>query len=457
MSELKNEQINESNESSVKFGNFSGTENLNGRKIEVISSAEIRKRMKALTEKEKLYMSMMLPQYGVLFVKAKPGVAKSAMFRSIAKKMKFNFIDIRLSMADESDMQFPNLGFDDQLGLQVVEYAIPKWAVRANEAPTIVFFDEINRGQKYVRDAALKILLEREVGVDFEFNGNVFMACAGNLGEDDDTDVEEFDSALNNRLIHFEHELTTDEWLTWAENEGQIHPDIIQYVKVNTHHLYHKGDEQEEAYATPRTWEFLSKYIISNYGGGVKEDRNGNIITNKHGEREFFIDGYKTDKDGNIVKQKIKNDNGEYKSVKIRNWGDTKEYVEEISEVVSSYIGAATASHFLRYLRDRIKINIHDIVNNFKAHERDIRGADISRLHAWLVELKENVRVEELSKKQTKNLIDFLEIVPEDNLYAYVLQLVDDYDNPADVANVPLVINHFGEYLDRVDKVNEEY
>jgi hypothetical protein len=34
---------------------------------------------------------------------------------------------------------------------------------------------------------------------------------SGNLGDEDGTDVEEFDSALNNRLIHINHTLDVQE------------------------------------------------------------------------------------------------------------------------------------------------------------------------------------------------------------------------------------------------------
>jgi hypothetical protein len=37
-------------------------------------------------------------------------------------------------------------------------------------------------------------LLEREIGTAFKFNDNVLMMSSGNLGDEDGTDVEEFDS-----------------------------------------------------------------------------------------------------------------------------------------------------------------------------------------------------------------------------------------------------------------------
>ena len=62
-----------------------------------------------LTIKEKEYFSIMWAKYGVLFITSKPGVAKSAISLSIAKKLGFRYLDMRLSMSDESDFKYPYL------------------------------------------------------------------------------------------------------------------------------------------------------------------------------------------------------------------------------------------------------------------------------------------------------------------------------------------------------------
>ena len=46
-------------------------------------------KMGALTDRERLYFQIMWPKSGVLYITSKPGIAKSAISRSIAKKMGF--------------------------------------------------------------------------------------------------------------------------------------------------------------------------------------------------------------------------------------------------------------------------------------------------------------------------------------------------------------------------------
>ena len=223
-------------------------------------------KMGNLTEREEMYFRMMWAKYGVLYITAKPGVAKSAIGRGIAEKMGFRYIDMRLSMQDEADFKYPYLEDMEYQGsvVKVSGFAIPRWAFEANQQPTIIHFEELNRAPQFVRNAALQILLERELG-EFKFNENVLMMASGNLGDEDGTDVEEFDSALNNRLIHFKHVLTTDEWIqNFAEQK--VHPMIVSYIKVHPEQLYKKSDENSFAYATPRSWTMMSEFITKNFG-----------------------------------------------------------------------------------------------------------------------------------------------------------------------------------------------
>jgi 2-phosphoglycerate kinase len=44
-------------------------------------------KFKKLTKKEQMYFRFMWPKSGVLYITSKPGIAKSAISRSIAEKM----------------------------------------------------------------------------------------------------------------------------------------------------------------------------------------------------------------------------------------------------------------------------------------------------------------------------------------------------------------------------------
>ena len=153
----------------------------------------LKNRMNTLTEMEKTYFQVMWAKYGVLNITSKPGVAKSAIGKSIADKMEFKYRDIRLTMVDETDVGlYPSVSeieLDGQM-IKCLDFVVPRWAIEANKQPTIIHFEELNRASQQVRNAALQILLERQIG-EFKFNDNVLMMSSGNLGDEDGTDVEE--------------------------------------------------------------------------------------------------------------------------------------------------------------------------------------------------------------------------------------------------------------------------
>lgn len=290
------------------------------KRIKPIPIKDYAQKYETLNHIEKTYWDMIKVRHGVLFITSKPGIAKSAIIREIAEKLGLVYKDFRLTQSDETDFKIP---FKDEMEingetLTVSSYTVPKWSIEANSKPTLIHFEELNRASLYVRNASLQILLERQIG-DYMLNENIFMVASGNLGEEDDTEVDEFDSALNGRLIHKRHVLETTDWLEFFANDN-VHPDIRDYIKSNPDKLYRESGGKTKAYASPRTWTMLSDYIINNYH--------------------------------------------EYKDGEFRLL-DSEHYIKDLAENGVCYIGT-TIQNFLRYLDDRKKVNALDIIKNFK-------------------------------------------------------------------------------------------
>lgn len=328
--------------------------------------------IKTLSAREQKYFRIMWPKSGVLYITAKPGIAKSAIAKSIAKKMGFAYIDQRLSMNDETDFKFPFLtdqSYDGDI-YKVSDTAVPKWAFDANKQPTIIHFEELNRAPTFVRNAALQILLERQIG-DFKFNDNVLMMASGNLGEEDGTDVEEFDSALNNRLIHIPHTLSPKEWLEdYAENN--IHPLVCGYIKAHGEKLAQDKTENSKAYATPRSWTFLSDWIVENFG---------------------------------------------YES-------SARDFIPAMTEVAHGYIGAG-AKRFIQYCEDMVNISIFDVINNYDGILKELSKYNRDKKEELLQSLK-GQKLAELNEKQLDNVAKFLKSISDDTLTAYLIFVVEE-------------------------------
>lgn len=412
-------------------------------------------KLQKLTDKEKLYFSVMRGQLGVLFIKAKPGVAKSAFGRSIADKLGLEYFDLRLSMADETDMQFPNLTFKDELNCHIIEHAIPEWAVMSNEKPSLIHFEELNRAPLAVRNAALQILLERGIGPKFKFNQNVYMMASGNLGEEDGTDVEEFDNALNNRLIHVEHELTVEEWLTWGQ--GNIHPDILSFIELQPTNFYIAPNENSQTYATARSWHMLSEYIVKNFGGGPKLDENGELIRNKSGEVIHFHDGYKTDNNGDVIFVRSDDGSEKGKDLPIRHWGDMKEYQRMVEVIARGYIGDTGAVKLIRFLNDRTKVSLKDVLENYRKVEKELAKFNRDKYSELLTEAKK-ASIDKWGGKEIENFAAFLKVCSPDERVGFMLYVIDHatqtYTQGVNTPSVRTLLRKFPEDLKRIKSIN---
>jgi len=333
---------------------------------------ELIAKLQTMSPREQKYFRIMWPKSGVLYITAKPGIAKSAIAKTIAKKMGFAYIDQRLSMNDETDFKFPFLTDESYDGniFKVSDTAVPKWAFDANKQPTIIHFEELNRAPTFVRNAALQILLERQIG-DFKFNDNVLMMASGNLGEEDGADVEEFDSALNNRLIHISHTLSPKEWI---ENYAvdNIHPLVCDYISTHGEKLAQDKNENSKAYATPRSWTFLSDWIVENFG---------------------------------------------YDS-------SARDFIPALTEIAHGYIGAG-AKRFVQYCEDMVNISIFDVINNYDGIVKELAKYNRDKKEELLQSLKGH-KLGELNTAQLDNVAKFLKSISDDALTAYLIYVVEE-------------------------------
>jgi MoxR-like ATPase len=81
-------------------------ERISNEKLKTLSFEE---RYKLLSKVEKKYFNIMKTKSGVLYITSRPGLAKSSIAREIARIMGYNYFDIRLSTADETDFGMPKL------------------------------------------------------------------------------------------------------------------------------------------------------------------------------------------------------------------------------------------------------------------------------------------------------------------------------------------------------------
>jgi hypothetical protein len=395
---------------------------------EQLNNMSSTERFNSLSEKEQLYFNIMDAKAGVLYITSAPGLAKSAITKNIARVMGYHYMDIRLAMVDETDVGlFPTIEImvynsdgkivaTDKIipgSFKVLDFVVPKWAMIANQQPTIIHFEELNRASLAVRNASLQLLLDREIGTEFKFNDDVLMVASGNLGEDDGTDVEEFDRALNNRLIHVKHDLKYDEWI---ENFAKydIHPLITSFISNQPECYYRLGGSDNndsnnvKAYATPRSWHFLSEFLLKTLGNR-EEQMIGNF--------------------------------------------EIKEVARLVVLIGSSYVGA-TSHKFIKYLETSMAFSVKDVLNNFKKVKPMILGTNRDRKSEILMQLKE-YNLKKLNDVQVNNLIQFLDMLDADELMGFLTDIIDS-GSESDVNREPLktILKSFRDKLAKISDMS---
>jgi hypothetical protein len=337
--------------------------------------------IEVLNDKERDYFMLMRSQSGVLYLLSKPGIGKSAILTEMAEKLNYNYFDIRLSMIDETDLGlYPDKKQVD--GETFLIHITPYWAELANKRPSIVHFEELNRTRLSVRNAALQILLERKIGSFFAFNENVYMVSSGNLGDKDQTDVEEFDKALDGRLIQIYHELSLDEWIEYFAQDN-VHYSIIDFLLANPEYYYKYPSESSmyRSYASPRTWTFMSDFITTNYG--------------KDAEPEDFID-----------------------------------YMMKYGY---GFVGDSITP-YIRYCRTN-KITIQDVLNDYDNVKEELFKYTRDKKSELLVKLK-TIRFNHIKVSQLSNLTKFITTLSDDEVVSYFDHLLKkDYMYKSHIMN----------------------
>ena len=318
-----------------------------------------------LTKVEKKFFRLMYTKGAVPFVKGRAGEGKSAIIESIATKLGMNFIDLRLSQKDELSVgEFPVLCPErDESGAMKFEFAVPDWAILANEKPTIINFEELNRCRQSVMDACLGILNERRIGSHFKFNDNVLMISTGNMGDADGTTVNEMDAALKNRMNITNHALLYQDWLDGYATEHVV-ACVRGFLKSKPDYFYKLPDnvEEHDNFATPRSWSNLSKHIKSVLGEKAKYN----------------------------------------------------EIIELVREDGTGIVGESVVK-FIEYLERANKIKYTDVINTFDK----VEDAIIEMARPQRSDIMESIfehGLEKLKPKQMDNFIKFSKLLGDDEL-----------------------------------------
>ena len=192
-----------------------------------------------------------------VFLWGPPGIGKSEVVADIATELGGLTIDLRMAQMEPTDIR--GIPFFNR-ELNKMDWAPPidlPDEELANQYPIVVLFlDEMNSAPPAVQAAGYQLILNRRVG-RYVLPDNVVIIAAGNRDSDKGVTYR-MPMPLSNRFVHIEMRSDFNCWQTWAVKKG-IHKDVVGYLSFSKGELYDfKGTSSSHAFATPRTWVFVS-------------------------------------------------------------------------------------------------------------------------------------------------------------------------------------------------------
>ena len=196
-----------------------------------------------------------------------PGVGKSAVVRQVAAQRGIDLIDLRLSQLDPVDLRgVPSVDTKKR----ITSWNTPSFLPTNGKG--ILFLDEINSAAQATQAAAYQLVLDRRLG-DYVLPPGWVIIAAGNRSTDRAI-VNQMSTALKNRFVHIDFEVNVDDWCDWALRNN-IAVEVLGFIRFRPmllNEFEQRNDSKEErdrvqrlkdakAFATPRSWEFLSKVV----------------------------------------------------------------------------------------------------------------------------------------------------------------------------------------------------
>ena len=193
-----------------------------------------------------------------VFIWGAPGIGKSSVVKQVAHDNNRDFIDLRLSLLDPTDLK--GIPYFEKEHNHAI-WASPNFLPHDANSKGILFLDEINTAAPSVQASAYQLILDRKVG-DYSLPDGWSIVAAGNR-ENDRGVTYRMPAPLANRFVHLEMHVDFDDWKTWAYAE-HLDSSIIGFLNFdNTQLFVFEPEKNEKSFPTPRSWEYVHKILAS--------------------------------------------------------------------------------------------------------------------------------------------------------------------------------------------------
>jgi len=209
----------------------------------------------------KRHLAALIQRDGVppIMLWSAPGCGKSSIVKQVAQEAGIGLIDVRLLYFNPIDLRgIPRANPETK----VTEWYLPDFLPRVERDGErgILFLDELPAAPPATQAASYQLTLDRKIG-DYELPTGWKVVAAGNRMTDRAV-THRMPSPLANRMLHFDLDVSLDDWKEWAIDAG-VHPTVIAFLSFRPELLYKFPDGAPEikGFPTPRSWEFVSSLI----------------------------------------------------------------------------------------------------------------------------------------------------------------------------------------------------
>lgn len=197
-----------------------------------------------------------------VFLWGGPGIGKSAVVNQVAAILKVALQDVRALLLDPVDLRgLPFLGQDGRS-----KWATPEFLPQ--EGSGILFLDELNAAPAMVQASCYQLVLDRKLG-EYTVPEGWAIVAAGNR-DSDRAVTTRMPTPLRNRFVHLEFEVDLQEWSEWAIRAG-VRPEVIAFLRFRPE-LLSIFSRDENAFPSPRSWEFVSRILNSRPDQSVEHE-----------------------------------------------------------------------------------------------------------------------------------------------------------------------------------------
>jgi hypothetical protein len=197
-----------------------------------------------------------------VFIWGPPGIGKSSLVEQFAIETGLDVVTLLgTQLAPEDLIGVPQISDGKS------RFCPPESIAR--EDAYLLFLDELNASSTEVQKAFYSLIHDRRLG-NYKLHKNSVVIGAGNR-QHDQAITRQMSSALINRMVHVELKPDPKDWLAWAA-KNDLHPDVIDYIKMKPDQLFISPPKTQEPFSTPRSWHILSDCLKS-YGDSINVAR----------------------------------------------------------------------------------------------------------------------------------------------------------------------------------------